>query len=177
MLRAALYIRVSTDAQVEKFGLASQETALRRRAQERGYLIVPDGTNEVFQDDGYSGGDLQRPALARLRGAVRDFRVDVLLCYDPDRLSRSLSDLLLVAHEVEAAGVRLEFLTQKARQGKVVNPHNLPYGFGFNPGTQQAVVDAERAQVVQLAFQRCCGCWWRTSPSKMHRRWCGPSSR
>ncbi len=189
MLRAGLYIRVSSDGQVEKFGLASQETALRRRAQERGYLIVPDGTNEVFRDDGYSGGDLQRPALARLRGAVRDSRVDVLLCYDPDRLSRSLSDLLLVADEMEAAGVRLEFLTQdtdqspegrmffairgavaeyekskirertarglveKARQGKVVNPHNLPYGFGFNSGTQQVVVDTERAQVVRLVFR------------------------
>ena len=189
MLRAALYIRVSTDGQVEKFGLASQETALRRRAQERGYLIVPDGTDEVFRDDGYSGGDLQRPALARLRDAVHASQVDVALCYDPDRLSRSLSDLLLVADEVEAAGVRLEFVTQdtdqspegrmffairgavaeyekskikertarglveKARQGKVVNPRNLPYGLAFDLGTRQVVIDVERAQVVRFAFR------------------------
>ncbi|MBI4234320.1 MAG: recombinase family protein [Chloroflexi bacterium] len=64
-------------------------------------------------DEGYSGGDLNRPALARLRQAVREGKVKLLLCYDPDRLSRSLSDLLLLTDEVERAGVRLEFITQE----------------------------------------------------------------
>jgi site-specific DNA recombinase len=43
----------------------------------------------------------------------REGRVDVVLCYDPDRLSRDLSHLLLLANEFEGAGVRLEFITQE----------------------------------------------------------------
>ena len=113
MTRAALYERVSTDAQAERYGLAAQDWALKKRAQERSYILVSDGEKDAFVDEGYSGGDLNRPAVARLRQAVREGKVEVLLCYDPDRLSRSLSDLLLLTDEVERAGVRLEFITQE----------------------------------------------------------------
>jgi len=108
MTRVALYERVSTDAQAERYGLGAQDWALRKRAQERGYPIT-----DTFVDDGYSGGDMERPALSRLRQAVRDKKVNIVLCYDPDRLSRSLSDLLLLSDEFERAGARLEFITQE----------------------------------------------------------------
>jgi len=113
MNRAGLYERVSTDAQVERYGLGSQDWALKKRAQERDYTIIPDYKGNAFVDDGYSGGDLDRPALTRLRQAVREGQVDVILCYDPDRLSRNLSDQLLLSDEFERAGVRLEFITQE----------------------------------------------------------------
>ena len=105
---AALYERVSTDAQAERYGLGAQDWALRKRAQERGYPFI-----DTFVDDGYSGGDMERPALSRLRQAVRGNKVNIVLCYDPDRLSRSLSDLLLLSDEFERAGARLEFITQE----------------------------------------------------------------
>lgn len=110
--RAALYARVSTDRQTEKYGLEAQLVGLRKRAQERGYDLVADGDRDAFVDDGFSGGDLNRPAIGRLRRAVANGQVDVVLCYDPDRLSRSLKDQLLVTDEFEHAG-RLEFLTQE----------------------------------------------------------------
>jgi len=112
MNRAGLYERDSTDAQAERYGLGAQDWALKKRAQERGYTIVPDYRGDGFVDDGYSGGDLDRPALSRLRQAIREGHLDVILCYDPDRLSRSLADLLLLTDEFERAGVRLEFITQ-----------------------------------------------------------------
>ncbi len=112
-MRAALYERVSTDAQVERYGLGVQEWALRKRCQERGYSLASDGVKDAFVDDGSSGGDLNRPALTRLRQAVREGMVDILLCYDPDRISRNLSDLLLLTDEFERAGARLEFITQE----------------------------------------------------------------
>ncbi len=65
MERAALYTRVSTDKQVEKYGLGAQATALQERAQQKGYLVLPGGEQEFFVDDGYSGGTLDRPALNR----------------------------------------------------------------------------------------------------------------
>ena len=109
---AALYARVSTDQQAERYGLGAQVTAIQQRLTERGYQPVPDGTAVVFADDGYSCGTVDRPALARLREAVRQGRVDVVLCLDPDRLSRALRDQLLLADEFEHAGAALEFLTQ-----------------------------------------------------------------
>ncbi len=111
-LRAALYVRVSTEHQAEKYGLQAQITVLQERARDRGYVRAGDGDRDVFADDGYTGGDLHRPALERLRTAVRDGLVDVVLCLDPDRLSRNLSDLLVLADEWDGAGVRLEFMTQ-----------------------------------------------------------------
>jgi len=112
-MRAAVYERVSTDAQAERYGLGAQDWALKKRCQERGYSLISDGVKDAFIDDGSSGGDLNRPALTRLRQAVRDGMVNVLLCYDPDRLSRNLSDLLLLTDEFERAGTRLEFITQE----------------------------------------------------------------
>jgi site-specific DNA recombinase len=108
MTRTALYARVSTDEQAEKYGLASQVTELRALAEAKGYTI-PDGAE--FLDDGYSGAELDRPALTRLRDAVRAGAFDVILVHDPDRLARKLAHQLLLEEECEKAGVRLEFLT------------------------------------------------------------------
>lgn len=112
MAKAAFYERVSTEAQAERYGLGAQDWGLKKRAEDKGYDLVPDGEKRAFVDDGYSGSDLNRPALARLRRAIAEGAVDLVLCYDPDRLSRSLSDLLLLSDQWEKGGVRLEFITQ-----------------------------------------------------------------
>ena len=70
-MRAALYARVSTDKQAEKYGIPSQIEGLKKRCLERGWITLPDGDKEAFVDDGYSGSELNRPALNRLRKAVR----------------------------------------------------------------------------------------------------------
>lgn len=65
---------------------------------------------EEYIDEGVSGSILQRPGLSALREAVRTRKVDVIICYDPDRLSRNLAHQLLLVEEFERAGVRLEFV-------------------------------------------------------------------
>lgn len=107
-MRAALYCRVSTEEQAEKYGLASQVSELRAYAQRKLYA-VPEGGE--FLDDGYSGADLDRPALTRLREAVRARAFEVILVHDPDRLTRKLSHQLLLTEEFERAGIELEFAT------------------------------------------------------------------
>jgi site-specific DNA recombinase len=111
-MRVALYARVSTDKQAEKYGVPSQLEALRKRCLERGWTLVLDGDKDAFIDDGYSGAELDRPALNRLRQAVREGRVDVVLAYDPDRLSRKLYHQMILAEEFEKQGIKLEFITQ-----------------------------------------------------------------
>jgi site-specific DNA recombinase len=111
-MRAAFYVRVSTDKQAEKYGISSQIEALRKRCLERGWTPVLDGDKDVFIDDGYSGAELDRPALNRIRQAAREGRVDIVLAYDPDRLSRKLYHQMILAEEFEKQGVKLEFITQ-----------------------------------------------------------------
>ncbi len=76
-MRAALYGRVSTDKQAEKYGIPSQIEALRKRCLEREWTLVLDGDKDVFVDDGYSGTELDRPTLDRLRQAAREGRVEM----------------------------------------------------------------------------------------------------
>jgi site-specific DNA recombinase len=112
-MRAALYARVSTDKQAEKYGIPSQIEALRKRCLEKGWNVVPDIDNEAFVDDGFSGSELNRPALNHLRELVQQGQVDVVIAYDPDRLSRNLADLLLLENDFARYGAKLEFITQE----------------------------------------------------------------
>jgi site-specific DNA recombinase len=106
MVRAAIYGRVSTDEQAEKYGLASQLHETRALAARKGYDVVAE-----FVDDGISGATIERPALTRLREALRAKAYDVVLVYDPDRLARELFLLLMLDKEIERAGARVEYVS------------------------------------------------------------------
>ncbi len=62
-MRAALYARVSTDKQAEKYGIPSQIEALRKRCLERSWTPILDGDKDAFIDDGYSGAELDQTGL------------------------------------------------------------------------------------------------------------------
>jgi site-specific DNA recombinase len=104
-LIAAIYIRVSTEEQAEKgYSLQEQERVCREKANGLGASEII-----VYADEGISGGILERPALTRLREAIRRKQINVLVCRDPDRLARNLTHQLIIADECEKNGVRLEF--------------------------------------------------------------------
>jgi site-specific DNA recombinase len=104
----AIYARVSTAEQAEKYGLDSQLTELRALAVRKGYAV---GEAAEFVDGDASGATLDRQALARLREAVRAGAFDLVLVHDPDRLSRRLAHQLLLLEEFQAHGAQVEFLT------------------------------------------------------------------
>lgn len=105
-MRAAIYVRVSTDDQARHgFSLQEQREACRRRASDLGAKTFLE-----FADEGISGATLDRPGLEGLREAAKDGRVDLVVIRDPDRLARKLAHQLLLTEEFEKAGVRLEFL-------------------------------------------------------------------
>lgn len=115
---AAIYIRVSTEEQAQTgYSLAEQREACRKRAKE----LNADEIIE-FADEGYSGALLERPGLSALREAVRQGRIGMVICRDPDRLARKLSYQLLLTEEFEKKGVRLEFVDftwQNSPEGKL----------------------------------------------------------
>jgi DNA invertase Pin-like site-specific DNA recombinase len=104
--RAALYVRVSTDAQT----VENQISALRQVAERRGWDVV-----QVYRDAGISGakGRDGRPGLDTLLKDASRRKFDVVMCWAIDRLGRSLIDLLGVIQHFEACGVDL-YLDQQA---------------------------------------------------------------
>ena len=90
-MRCAIYTRKSTDEGLEKEfnSLDAQREAgeaFVASQRHRGWTCLPDR----YDDGGYSGGNLKRPAFQRLMDDVRAGCVDMIVCYKIDRLSRSL---------------------------------------------------------------------------------------
>jgi len=107
MTSAAIYARVSSARQKEQETILSQTEALRAHAGQLG-LDVPQ--EWVFEDDGYSGASLVRPALDALRDLVAQVPVDVVLCHSPDRLARKYAYQVLLMEELRRAGCEVAFV-------------------------------------------------------------------
>jgi len=107
MPTAAIYARVSSARQKDQQTIQSQTAALLQHAATQG-LEVP--AEWVFEDDGYSGATLVRPALERLRDLVCQVPVEVVLCYAPDRLARRYAYQALLVEEFARAGTEVCFL-------------------------------------------------------------------
>jgi DNA invertase Pin-like site-specific DNA recombinase len=73
-----------------------------------GWLLA----NDRYDDGGYSGGTLERPALKRLLEDVQSRKVDVIVVYKIDRLSRSMLDFLNLVELFERHGVTFVSVTQ-----------------------------------------------------------------
>lgn len=88
-MRTAIYIRVSTDDQAkEGFSLAAQSQRLRAYCESQDWAI-----SDIYADEGYSAKDTERPALQRMLSDIRSGRLDVVLVWRLDRLTRSVLDL------------------------------------------------------------------------------------
>lgn len=113
-LRAAVSCWVSSAGQEENASLPTQLAACRRFAEEQGWTVV------LEEKEVYSGVDLHsRHGLGRIRDGVRAGRIDVLLCYALDRLSRRQVHLAIVADECERVGARLAFVTEEFERSAV----------------------------------------------------------
>jgi site-specific DNA recombinase len=112
-LRCAIYTRVSTDQGLEQDfnSLDAQREAcaayIRSQAHE-GWVLVPT----PYDDGGYSGGNLDRPALKALLEAVAAKRIDVIVVYKVDRLTRSLADFAKLVEAFDAVGASFISITQ-----------------------------------------------------------------
>jgi site-specific DNA recombinase len=107
---AALYARVSTAKQQLNENIASQIAALKDYAMRHDYQISPQ---EIYQDDGYSGATLDRPALDRLRDAVAQGRIEAVIILSPDRLARQFAYQYIVVEEFERAGCKVVFINHR----------------------------------------------------------------
>jgi site-specific DNA recombinase len=109
IVTAALYARVSTPNQEEEATIDSQVAAIERYIQDRGYDLPSE---YYFLDKAVSGARLDRPALDRLRHLASDGAFAAVICYSPDRLSRSYPHQWVIMDELQRNGVRVEFVNQ-----------------------------------------------------------------
>jgi len=107
-LRTIVYSRVSTDAQ-ERDGtsLDTQERASQEYVEANGWTLVESIRDSV------SGSSLDRPGIERLRFLLRQGSVDLIVAYAVDRLSRNQNHIGVLFDEVEQAGAKLQFVTEK----------------------------------------------------------------
>jgi len=103
----AIYARVSTDDQARTgYSLTDQVNTCRQRLLAQGYTAISE-----YVDDGYSGEFLERPALSRLRADLGAKLIATVMVYDPDRLSRNLTNQLIIAADIVKSGAKLDFVT------------------------------------------------------------------
>src|SRR5512134_3251566 len=111
--RCAVYTRVSTDERLDmEFNSldAQREAALSYIASQKheGWIVVGDR----YDDGGFSGGTMERPALQRLLCDVENGALDVIVVYKVDRLSRSLTDFARIVAIFERHRVSFVSVTQ-----------------------------------------------------------------
>jgi DNA invertase Pin-like site-specific DNA recombinase len=100
--RCAIYTRKSTEEGLDQEfnSLDAQREAcgayvLSQRHE--GWSLLPD----YYDDGGYSGGNMERPGLKRLLADVKAGKIDVIVVYKVDRLTRALSDFSKIIEILE----------------------------------------------------------------------------
>src|SRR5258708_36998821 len=113
VVRCAIYTRVSTDQRLDSLDAQYDASQAYIRSQAHaGWSLL----RAKYDDGGFSGGNTDRPALQRLLEDVRAGRIDVIVVYQVDRLTRSLADFakrvsLFDRHNVSFVSVTQQFHT------------------------------------------------------------------
>jgi DNA invertase Pin-like site-specific DNA recombinase len=132
ILHCAVYTRKSTEEGLEQEfnSLDAQREAGENyiaSQQHEGWMLLP----ERYDDGGFSGGSMERPALQRLMRHIEDGKVDVLVCYKIDRVSRSLLDFARLMAILEKHNVALVSVTQQFNSGTPMGRLILNILFSF----------------------------------------------
>ena len=111
--RCAVYTRKSTEEGLEQeFNTLDAQreacAAFILSQKHEGWELLP----EFYDDGGYSGGNMERPGLKQLMADVENGRVDVIVVYKVDRLSRSLADFAKIVEVLDRVGASFVSVTQ-----------------------------------------------------------------
>src|SRR5437870_4444835 len=112
--RCAIYTRKSSEEGLEQEfnSLHAQREACEafiRSQRHEGWTVLP----EHYDDGGYSGGTMDRPALQQLLADIAAGRIDLLVTYKIDRLTRSLADFAKIVEVFDQKGVSFVSVTQQ----------------------------------------------------------------
>jgi site-specific DNA recombinase len=179
-VRVALYIRVSTDEQVQSgYSIPDQKRELLAHAEREGWHVV-----DVIVDDGYSGAVGTRPGLDAIMELAEASKIDVVLAKKRNRLFRSRYYRLAYEKDLKELGVDLVSLDdtgnrfadavndefgdwyrdeltkntvagrmQKAREGKLIRIHTPIFGFEYTEDGCGFVVVEHKMAIVRRVIE------------------------
>ena len=112
-IRCAIYTRKSSEEGLEQEfnSLDAQREACEayvRSQKHEGWQVLP----HLYDDPGFSGGNMERPCLRRLLADIAARKVDVVVVYKVDRLTRSLADFAKIVEVFDANAVSFVSITQ-----------------------------------------------------------------
>lgn len=112
--RCAIYTRKSSEEGLEQEfnSLQAQREACEafiKSQRHEGWIAI----DEIYDDGGISGGTMERPALKRLLQDIRDHKVDIVVVYKVDRLTRSLADFAKIVELFDSRQVSFVSVTQQ----------------------------------------------------------------
>src|SRR5580693_2400606 len=113
LLRCAIYTRKSSEEGLEQNfnSLHAQREACAAYIQSQkheGWKLLPT----AYDDGGFSGGNMDRPALGRLLADIDAGTLDLVVVYKVDRLTRALTDFAKIVERFDAKGVSFVSVTQ-----------------------------------------------------------------
>lgn len=94
-MTVGLYVRVSSQEQVEGYSIGEQTDRLKKYAEAMDWKVY-----KIYVDPGYSGGNMNRPGLTEMIRDVESGGIDTVVVYKLDRLSRSQFDTLYLIEKV-----------------------------------------------------------------------------
>ena len=147
-MRVCLYTRISTDEENQPTSLHSQRERLEAFcASQEGWRIV------AHQEDRSTGTKLERPGLQAALELARTGKVDLLLVYRVDRLSRKVRQLAQLAEELDRVGVTLRSATEPFDTGAAAGRMMLQMLAVFAEFEHATIVDRVTAGIERRAKQ------------------------
>ena len=154
-LRCAIYTRKSTEEGLEQeFNTlqaqreAGEACILSQRAA--GWTVLP----ERYDDGGFSGASLERPALKQLLNRIESGGIDSVVVYKVDRISRSLLDFARLMSLFERHGVSFVSVTQEFNTTTSMGRLTLNILLSFAHYVERAIMQSGSAgMMVWRAFQ------------------------
>jgi DNA invertase Pin-like site-specific DNA recombinase len=149
-LRCAIYTRKSTEEGLDMAfnSLDAQREACAAYAlsqKSEGWTVLPT----LYDDGGFSGGSMERPALARLLADVQSGKVDVVIVYKVDRLTRSLNDFARIVDVFDAAGASFVSVTQQFNTTTSMGRLTLNVLLSFAQFEREVIAERVRDKIAQ----------------------------
>ncbi len=166
-VRCAIYTRKSSEEGLEQDfnSLDAQREACAAYVLSQtgeGWKLLP----ERYDDGGLSGGTLARPALQRLLAEVKAGRIDIIVVYKVDRLTRSLLDFSKLVEQLDAAGTSFVSVTQSFNTTTSMGRLTLNMLLSFAQFERE--VTAERIRD-KIAASKAKGMWMGGTPPLGYR--------
>lgn len=144
----AIYTRKSTSIGLEQEfnSLDAQRESCEKYIESQAHLgwrVVSD----YYDDGGFSGANMERPAFARLMNDMNDGKVDVIVVYKVDRLSRSLLDFAKVMDRFNKADVAFVSVTQNFSTADAMGRLTLNMLMSFAEFEREMIAERTRDKI------------------------------